>query len=692
MKLARPRSRGAASDALIAFVAQARPRPLRGRRATTSGRRTLHSFVDRARAPQLRSMLEFATREIILPDGPHQGSRYDTDRQPYARHYLDAVDSGQWSRFAAVGPTQSGKTLTCSTIPCLYHLFEIGETVIYAVPSIDIAKDKWLGDLLPVIEASRYRTLMPRRGGGAKGSWAPALRFTNGAVLRFMTGGGQDKARAAFTSRVLVVSEADGFDERGTTSREADKFRQLEARTLAYGDRARVYLECTASIEEGRIWSEYTNGTRSRLMTPCPHCRQYTLPGRDDLHGWQDAADEVEAGELANWQCPECDGEITDEQRLEANHRAVLVHEGQEAKRGGRIVGPMPRVRTLGFRWSAWHNAFVVASALGRAEWQAKRATDEENAEREMLQFRWALPHKPDVQGLDDLKLDTVLDRITAPDRGLVPPGTAFMTVGVDVGKYMLHWAAIAWRSNLLAHVVDYGVHEVQSRLLGVEPAIMVALRTLRDDVFGWPDEHGELIRPEIVCVDARWQGAANGVYPVYDITEESGDAWHPCLGMDSDEAGKYRAPTKRTTQVTRIGEGYHFSRLRAPRVQVVAVDANHWKSFLHARLIAQSGTAGAMSIGEQQRSAHIAYAKQLTAEVQKTRFDPKRGEVVFWERVHRQNHWLDATALACVAGHIAGWRVVPDTRRLERGRARNGQRWGSQKTSWGAKTRRSAR
>lgn len=52
-----------------------------------------------------------------------------------------------------------------------------------------------------------------------------------------MSGGG-DKSRAGFTSRVVVITEVDGMDQPGASSRESDKVTQLEARTRAYGSLA----------------------------------------------------------------------------------------------------------------------------------------------------------------------------------------------------------------------------------------------------------------------------------------------------------------------------------------------------------------------------------------------------------------------------------------------------------------------
>lgn len=37
------------------------------------------------------------------------------------------------------------------------------------------------------------------------------------------------------------------------------------------------------------------------------------------------------------------------------------------------------------------------------------------------------------------------------------------------------------------------------------------------------------------------------------------------------------------------------------------------------------------------------------------------KGVVTRWERIHKNNHWFDALYNACVAGHRAGVRLLPD-------------------------------
>lgn len=42
---------------------------------------------------------------------------------------------------------------------------------------MDMASDKWREDLLPVIERSKYRDLMPTKGGGSRGGMTEAIHF-----------------------------------------------------------------------------------------------------------------------------------------------------------------------------------------------------------------------------------------------------------------------------------------------------------------------------------------------------------------------------------------------------------------------------------------------------------------------------------------------------------------------------------
>lgn len=609
-------------------------------------------------------MRQFVEEELRLSTGEFQGRLFRCDRNPFTGQWFDAIDSKQWSRHFATGPTGSGKTVIAHISPILYHLFEMRETVLCGVPSLDIVADKWNEDLLPAIEATRYKELLPRSGPGSRGGNVSRIQFLNGATLRFMTGGGNDKTRAAFHCRVLCVTETDGFDEVGTTSREATKLDQLEARISSRPD-AVSYFECTVSTDDGRTWKEYKGGTQSRLAVRCQHCRAFVTPGREHLVGWKDAPDILAARELSRLACPECGAIWSEDDRAGAQRDMRLLHEGQSIDKNGAVAGDAPRTDTLGFRWTAANNLLIPIGQIAQKEWKAARDPDEENSEKKIRQFVWALPHESDTIDLTEINWRDVAKRSTSEPQGLVPSDATTLAVAVDLGKRISHWVALAIRADGSPHVVDYGVLLVHSDEMAEEAAIRAALRDFKDQYCnnGWV-QNGKPRLPDMQMVDSgKW------TQTVYDFCREAGPDWMPVKGFGEDQRRKYTDPRKRDERVLFVGDNYYIARVPARRTRLVHVDANQWKLQLQSRLRTPMDTAGAMTLFQAKPENHANFAKHCTAERQTQRWEPGEGEVIEFIQVHPQNHWGDATAMASVAADFARRRRrrPPNTPRSQR-------------------------
>jgi len=625
--------------------------------ATTTDFRTstyqeIDWFLGQCSAPVVRPISQWVEDELVLPSGPFKGERYRHRRHPASRLWFAALDSGQWNRHAASGPTQNGKTLMCYVAPILYHLFELQETVVIGLPTMAMAQDKWQEDLLPAIEASRYAELLPVRGEGSRnGQVKRAIRFRNDVTLRFMAAGGSDKQRAGYTSRVLAVTETDGMDQAGETSREADAIEQLEGRTRAYGSSKRIYLECTASIEKGRIWQEITGGTNSRIARPCPRCRKYVTPEREHLIGWQDAESELEAAAKATWSCPECAKPWTEKQRFEAAEKTVLVHEGQRVLRNGRIVGEPPKTKTLGFRWSAIDNPFTTAGELGAEEWRARRSHDQDNAEKKQRQFVWCLPYVPPEVDLISLDPNELQRRTEGTRKGQVPDGTIAITVGVDTGKYKLHWHATATRKNGSQTVIEYGEQPTRAKEIGTLKGLIEALGILHAYFANaWRDVAGTVFAPAQVWVDSGYHEHKVAVYEF--CRSVNGDlplgqwVWRPMKGFGERQRGttRYIAPRKKGGDIRHVGQEYDFRWQREHKVILVHVNSDYWKSQLHQRLAMPAEEPGSLTLYEAPSpDEHFDYSQQITAEVQREEYVEGRGETTVWVRERRNNHFLDA-------------------------------------------------
>ena len=638
----------------------------------------VRDLASRMRAPKIRTLTEFAEEEIVLPDGPFQGFRLKLSRSPAARLLYRELDAGRWKRAFVTGPNQDGKSLFGFVIPTLHALFERKERVILGVPSLDMVGDKWRTNLLPVIMANPlFRDQLPGSGSGSRGGDSILFEFRNGASLRFMTAGGNDQSRAGMSTPNLIVTETDGFDMVGGSSREGDKFAQLERRTLAHDD-ARILAECTVSTATGRTWREIQHGTASRIALRCPQCSAWVTPEREHLTGWQDAASETEAADRACLACPACGAMWTNQQRIDAHADCLLVHRGQEVDPDGVIVGDPPPTDTLGFRWTVVNSVLNPrrVSMVGAIEWKALRAPDEEVAERDVLQSQWAMPAKSSSVEVSQLDYAVVMQRLLkGMPRGRCPSDTQLLTVGIDVGKWLVHWDAIAWRPNATPHVPEYGVAEVPADTLGEEQALLAALRTLRDEVLlpGW--QLGEArVTPTLVFVDAGYQQAV-----VHQFCAESGPQFFAVKGYGVLQ--RRSGSNARVTGSKTVHHGDKYTVARLPGGELLAeVNVDVWKSWLHARLRTPLGQPGALTLFDPHVSAavddgrpaasttvkpsaanveHLSYAKHLMAEKQVEDWDPKDGAVVRWEAVSRKNHYLDATMLACVAGHAAGVRLL---------------------------------
>ncbi len=631
---------------------------------------TLAEFRTLSRAsvsPRLRTQRQFAEQEIVVPTGPFPNQRFRVERQPFAAMWFDAIDDPRWYECVITGPSQSGKTLLGFVIPLCYHLFEKKETVIAAVPDLDMVRDKLDQDILPVIEKTRYRDLLPTRGLTGK---TKSIRLKHGVRLRFMTAGGGDKTRAAYTAKTICMTETDGFDTQDSTSEEASKIEQVEARMRSFPLlQRRIYKECTLTTKEGHTWQRLKAGTDSRIMLQCVHCKAWVSPEREDFHGWQDAETDRDAVESAAYGCPACGEYWSEADRRAANREgnAKLVYRGQEIGESGNITGDPPKTLTLSFRWSAVNNLLIPAGDVGLDEWKAIRSTKPDDAERKMRQFVWSIPYVHQGLEVDKLDAETVRKRQRQQDderrwgRGFVPEDTQVLTVGVDLAKWLCHWVAIAWLRDQTAHIIDYGRIEVPTDDWGIERALPFAVKQFRDEICetGWVDAMGQHRIPDSVFIDCGFKGPL--MYRKF-FREIKDTRYRPILGRGIGHLRKtYNTPKATGKTTPKVGDHYHYAIFESHGVIVVEANVDEYKPRFQSMFQLPLGRPGSMSIFSAPANEHMSFAHHMTAEEQRREFVPDVGAVKKCVQVSDNNHWLDASGYATVAAVDQGWSIWED-------------------------------
>ena len=634
-----------------------------------------NSLESYGRTSPVRTIRQFAEEDLVIPDGDYQGQLFRVHRQPVHGLWFDEIDSGRWSRFAFVACQQSGKTLAGFVAPAMYHLFETQETVIVGLPTMDIARDKWEIDIKPAIEASRYARYLPTSGPGSKGGTPELITFRNGTYLKFMSGGGGDEKRSAFTSRVLVVTEADKLDAVGAGSDEGTKLRQLEGRTRFYGNRKRVYLECTVSEEDGCIWQEFLAGSSGLVHQPCHSCGEYVAPEREHLVSWDSAVEELDA-ENATFSCPACGIVWHEENRQRQLQQARVVHRDQTIDRTGTVSGELPRTRTCGFRYSAAANSFADVAMIGVEEWRAKRAVDEELAERELMQWTWAWPPAARKKVEEPLEVSTLMQRQSNLSRGTVPHDVTTISAGVDARKQKLEWFVIAERETGGPLCVDYGWQDVAFGQMDLSKALQAAVADLQERFdYGWKLQDSEETRSaDIVLLDCHWETDA-----LYEACSWH-QSWMPALGFGYQQhKATYHAPRKRGDAAPILGDAWHVVVMSRTfdgimtNFRVAESNADVWKLRLQRSLSVDVKHPQAMLLpNSADPNGRRELAKHLTAEKQVSEYVAGQGTVLKFVSTYYKNHWLDAGYMAMVGQSILSHRnTQPRTFTLPEGRRR---------------------
>ena len=645
---------------------------------TTNDR--LSQLVDRfgrnMRPVRLRPISDWAEAEVRLPSGPWEGRRYRIDRLPYAQLLLPEL--GKWRRHVITGPTQGGKTLHAFVLIIMYYLFEVKEDVIVGLPDLSMAGVKWEKDIKPVIARSSYRNQMPSRGPASQGGKPSLVTFRNGRSLHFMAGGGGDKQRAGATSRVLAITETDGLAEVSATSKEGqDKVSQLEGRVRSHGLDSLIFMECTVTTKNGRTWSEYQQGTQSRIACQCPHCHHWVSPEREHFVGWDTAETKIEAGERAAFSCPDCGVLYTEDERHDMNVGAKLVHRGQEVTPDGEIVGDPPKTDTFGFRWSAFNNLLSPASLIGMEEWQAENGEDL-TAQVVLKQQVWCVPAEDSAVEREPLSISIV--RGSAPGyhgrcngRPMwdAPEWTEFVVAQVDVGKRVLDWVVCAFGSGL-RDVIAYGATPTERPdVIGPEEAILAGLHSVRNEI----ELHCELT---LGLVDCRYQGNRKQDSPrrvVYEFTLACGSQWMPSLGLSA------WFPKEQTDDIepSLTGDPWYLSRqyYLDQSVWVVDFDPNHFKHLSHGSYVVRplndqdERIPGSVTLFGDTPKEHNPFAEQLNNE--RFEIDHQTGRAE-WKR-HGPNHKFDCDVGTIVASSVVDSLVIARTQAKDtQGRARTAQ------------------
>ncbi len=287
----------------------------------------------------------------------------------------------------------------------------------------------------------------------------------------------------------------------------------------------------------------------------------------------------------------------------------------------------------------------------------ALQAAYDKIADTSMAAFRTEYQNDPEeeetIEG-NGLTAGRVQSRIANEQQNQTPQDTECITFGLDIGKHASHWVKVAWRNPGIGTVMDYGVMETyglafNADQMAIEQALLGSLET-------WMKEAAEC-QPLIVLIDS---GAFSDA--IYVACQKMGRPFFPSKGWD---VARFRMPATKTGDKIPLFHAYASKQSNGS--WLYNVNTEHWKTWVHQRFLVDSydetgeRVAGSIALfntlGDKKR--HLSFAHHIVAE--ELQAIPLPGGAVKSKLVlkSKNNHWLDAIALAAAGAGCVGIKVI---------------------------------
>jgi phage terminase large subunit GpA-like protein len=591
-------------------------------------------FARRERVP----VSQWATKNLIVQDGPYRGSPLRLDVSPFLAGPMDAFSTHGIEEVIVCGSLQVGKTLVLYA--CLGYAMDYRPGVkMLTMPtkdSRDSVREKKLEPLLRGSPTLRKLVSRYRREG-------IALRDGTGIILATAESPSQ---RASITVQDLIVDEEDLYGNAG----QSNALEDFRGRTRFHGSSRKIVRACQIKGgEESSIWRGITEGADQLYCyeVSCPACRHAHLP--DVAHivvpsGETDPG-EIRRRNLARYRCPFCKWQWTD------HIRDLAVKGGswrayRWSAEGGFVRAPaVVRPMSVGFHIPAILSRMVSLSDLA-ARGLIAESSDDAEVKRQYYNDDLALPYIPVEMQTDADKL-LALRETWLPARA-VPFGAVALTCGIDVQKRGFWYLVRAWMPVLSSYVIDYGYVDDWEQVAKI--LFNTWYPVLREG--GIPDFPGGVVPPDALTGEVLpiWRAAidsggteTDGVFTrteeVYMWTRAYGQGTaFACKGASHAQA----APVRRVMRERMP----HNGRPIPGGLPLYLLDTGVFKTLDFSRMLNPDS--------KQPLRLHAECGSDLTEQIAAEKLVRRNGRLV-WEQRRGANHLLDCLMLSAACAD-ASW------------------------------------
>lgn len=383
----------------------------------------------RALAPKPRlTVSQWADEHRRIPAGTSpEAGRWRTDRVPYLREIMDALNDPGIEIVVLMLASQLGKTEALLNV-LGYHVAHDPAPLLLVQPTIEAMKAFSKERVDPTFRATpslrgKLDYGMLGRSSARKTSNTIQVKHFPGGYLA-MAGANAPAGLASRAIRVVLCDEIDRFPPSAGT--EGDPVRLAIQRTSNFWNRKIVLVSTPTVRGASPIERWHAQGDQRQYQVPCPHCGtlQVLLWERMVLLDSEGRPDP----DAAHYLCAECDG------RIEEHHRPQMLADGEWIAQapGGRIAS----FGDLSALYSPW-----VRWATLAAEYLKARRDPDRRGLQEFTNLRLGQPWEEHRRTVAVEALERLREDYSEP----LPEGALVITAGVDVQDDRLEVELVAW-------------------------------------------------------------------------------------------------------------------------------------------------------------------------------------------------------------------------------------------------------
>ena len=461
--------------------------------------------------PQL-STSEFADQYVVIPKGVGaEWGRWRTDRVPYLRGMMDAIDLPGVKKIVFMTSAQIGKTSALLNI--VYKLiWQERGPILSVFPKEETAEMVSKERFAPAVKAMPWlQEKMDDKGRETKNTIL--VKYTAAGPLVFV-GSNSASNLAGRPANFVLVDEYDRMNP--SIKGEGNKIALAIVRTRTFWD-SWALISSTPTVKgESPIEDEWELSSKQLYLVPCPHCGFYQdlnwagfeYPGK----GTGVLNIERVQYRCANSSCGKLFGR---------EHQAEMLRQGRwEAQNPGET-------QSIGFNINAYYSPLADSWESLCQEYET--ALDDPEKLKVWHNTTLGLPFE--MQG-EKVEWELLMERAKSSNyyMGELPEGVLHLTAGVDVQKDRLEVAIYGWQGRK-SWLIEYHVLDTNAELSEQNASVWQRLHDLLSAprVNFW----GERVHVKLAFVDS---GAFT--FEVYcqlrEWRKDRNPIWRPIKGLSN--------------------------------------------------------------------------------------------------------------------------------------------------------------